>query len=327
VNGLPHFTAELAITRGDLVLVVASERPAQAWQLQRWYEESLCIPGSPLYACTGGTVCTASSSPQYSRDSVCCFPGRINCHGRCRDACAPGFQLNPATCVCEVVCPPCPAVGMIQDPQTCACRCPNPGEIPCHGVCIDPLTDETFCGGCPGIPCSPVDELCCNGVPTKIGTKQNCSDCGDQVPAGWDCCDFVPTRLGTNQHCRSCTEQCTGGRVCTPMGCQCPQGFQPCGGICWPATRLCCQDVRCPPNSTDCCPDCKDYWTLQRQTPAWIAWRNANPDQKWAYCLGGNFTCNPTLLTARDPQGQPIGCCPPGCTGFSNVTGMCTGCP
>lgn len=263
----------------------------QPWLLQRLYEGNLCVPGSAVYSCPGGTVCAASSSPQYSSESVCCFPGRINCHGSCRDACAPGYQINPVTCVCEAVCPPCPAVGMIQDPQTCACRCPHPGEIPCNGVCIDPLTDETFCGGCPGTPCSPVDELCCNGVCTRIGTKQDCTDCNDPVPAGWDCCDYVPTQLGTNQHCRSCTEHCTGGRTCISptQGCQCPSGSRLCGGICWPNNLTCCNDVRCSATQQGCCNNtCTDLNTNRNNCGA--CGRRCDV---FEICSGGQCICPP----------------------------------
>jgi hypothetical protein len=110
------------------------------------------------------------------------------------------------------------------------------------------------------------------------------------------------------------------------MGCQCPQGYRLCGGICWPVNRLCCQDVRCPPNSTDCCLGCVDFWTLPGAETAWVRWRQQNPNQKLADCPGGTFSCNPTLVTMRDPQGQIIGCCPPGCTGLS-ANGRCAGCP
>jgi hypothetical protein len=301
VNGLPAFTAYLAVSRGDAVLV-AIERPVQAWQLRRWYEETLCVPGSPVLTCSGGTVCTASSSPQYSRDSVCCYPGRINCQGRCRDACAPGTQLNPLTCGCEVPCPPCPAVGMIQDPSTCLCRCPNPGEIPCRGVCIDPLTDETFCGGCPGTVCSPVDELCCNGVCTKIGTKQNCRDCGDQVPSDWDCCNFVPTQLGTRTNCLRCGDSCAGERECTPQGCRCDPSRIECpsgpSGICCPTTHKGCCNNQCTNLTTNAlhCGACG-----HRCPPG-------------ASCVAGQCVCQPPTQACGNPNMFPFGgtCCAPG---------------
>jgi len=233
VSRLPAFTATLALSRLGVVL------QADQWKPKRpWGEGNFCHIGSFIDYCSFGTVCTPQTAG-YST-GVCCFPGRINCRGTCRDPCPGSSVLNTETCLCERGCQPCPAYGQIQDPDTCQCTCAVAGQIPCQGICIDPLTDQTFCGGCPGDTCNPFDQKCCNGVCTTLGRKQNCRDCGDQVPAGWDCCEYVPTPLGTKQHCRSCGEECLGGRECTALGCKCPPGRTECGVCCPPTHKGCC---------------------------------------------------------------------------------------
>jgi hypothetical protein len=263
VNGLPIFTAVLAVPRTDVVLVAIGGSRASAWS---WGREGVyCHLGSQIDFCRGDTVCMPET-PGYST-GVCCRPPHVNWAGMCCDPCPPGSQrLDRFRCACSTVCPPCPAVGMTQDPKTCICQCPQ-GQIPCNGVCCDPTNDRTStcCGGCPGAVCDPFDEFCCSGVCTKIGTDQNCRDCGDQVPgpAGRCCTNsfgaFAPTQLGTSTNCSDCGDRCTGGRVCTNYVCQCPSGTRQClpGGTakpCCPNARDCCGNGDCCPiGSPRCC--------------------------------------------------------------------------
>jgi hypothetical protein len=221
-------------------VLVVTNRP------QPGREGLYCGLGSQVNYCWGGTICTPSS-PGFS-EGICCFPGRVNCGGRCCDPCPAGQQQDCATCNCGPVCSPCPAYGQVQDPQTCQCSCSDRKEIPCNGVCIDPLTDPTFCGGCPGRVCNPYNQSCCNGACTDIGSDLNCTGACDQVPAGWKCCeqgggDFQPAQLGTKQNCRWCGEECVGGRDCTAMGCQCPPGRIECGVCCPPTHQGCCNST------------------------------------------------------------------------------------
>ena len=204
-------------------------------------EGGICwLGGSFFDTCGGGLVCTPNvlRPPESTEsDGICCRPGQVNCRGRCRERCPPGITRNPRTCDCD--CPACPAYGQVQD-EFCFCRCARLGEIPCNGICIDPMTDQRFCGGCPGATCNAYDEMCCRGVCTKLGNKLTCRDCDDKVPDGWDCCDYKPTPLGTPQNCRTCGEKCDGGRECTPLGCKCPPDRTECGVCCLPTHKACC---------------------------------------------------------------------------------------
>jgi hypothetical protein len=416
VRVLPSFLAARAVPYADTVTILV---PGRGPLLVGPDLTSLGLPcRTDQPACFLSTCTDDRWIGARWNEGVCCLPGQVACRGSCRWPCpnprhvyegvnctcecpntypdpcggAP-WVLSQSTCQCECdLTAPCPVVGQTRDPVSCTCQCP-PGQIPCQGVCIDPRTDIGFCGSCPGATCNPATQLCCNGVCTDIGTDANCSNCGDQVPAGWACCNFTPTQLGTTQNCAGCGDVCTGGKQCVggrcqcPPGriecagvccptthqgccnntctnlntstahcggcnrpcpggascvsgqCQCPAGSQPCGGQCWPNAQLCCENKGCPPNSTDCCAGCaitpnspnccQDFMTLsaRQQHPAWAAWRQAHPGQKWASCADGtvsSFKCGPDLTTFTIAQG--VYCCPPGCTGVSPQGTACT-CP
>lgn len=308
---LPGFTASFAVSNFDVVLSWPDPpRPGG--------EGKFCLVGSGLDACGLGTFCTPLVGST-SAVGNCCFRGRINCRGTCRNPCLPGTTLDPQTCLCVTVCQPCPAYGMVQDPDTCVCQCAESGQIPCNGICIDPKTDQTFCGGCPGDTCNPYDEACCKGVCTELNSKQHCRGCDDQVPVGWDCCDWTPTELGTKNNCRSCDEHCLGGRECTATGCRCPAGRTACGVCCPPTHKGCCNltctnldtntshcgycDHKCPAGAS--CQNGQCVCPPTTRDCGGVCWPNTQLCCQNSRCPANATDCCPDCRDYRSSQGQP----------------------
>jgi hypothetical protein len=343
---LPSFTADRALPRADIVPVVAGGRYDPL--LGRVIVEPKLRPGgagSPCLTdqeCWWGTICVNDLwAGAYPGDGVCCYPDFVACRRVCRGPCpnpkhvyekvnctcqcpntypdpcsGPQWVLSQTTCLCECdLTRPCPVVGQTRDPVTCACQCPS-GQISCRGVCIDPLTDIGFCGGCPGDTCNPATQLCCNGVCTDLGTATNCSDCGDQVPAGWACCNFTPTQLGTPQNCARCGDVCTGGKQCINGRCQCPSGRIECAGVCCPTTHQgCCNNACTNLNaSTAHCGGCNRF------CPTGAACVNGV-----CQCPAGTRPCGGQCWPNAQLCCQNAGCppastdCCPGCADFMTV--------
>jgi hypothetical protein len=267
--------------------------------------------------CPSGSRCMndVSTPPP---DGVCCEPGQTACGGRCipecrfpkrldtancdrcecppDPGCLPGTRYNYETCVCD--CDPTTCVGGIMDPRTCFCTCP-PGQILCKGLCTDPLTNQTFCGGCPGATCNPFNQECCNGVCTTRCTDNDCQHCGDKMPPDFRCCpgppsapmDCKPTRLGTSANCSNCGDQCTGGKQCISGTCKCPPNRAPCG----PGGNICCSQ-----GQTCCNGSC------------------VNTSTNKSHCGGCNRPCNTDEIcvngSCQCPAGKPVvsngHCCP-----------------
>ena len=171
-------------------------------------------------------------------------------------------------------------------------ECPV-GQIPCHNVCVDPLTDLAHCGGCDhacgrchscenGV-CRPCDDHCetCDHNGRCVSTCEGpclgcrngkCVDNGQCVcrrsrrpgswPIGW-LMALAPTRLlphDTLSHCGPC-EQCELDG-CAPVKCGSPCFVcDPANGACASSCvsgQHCCDDTCCdgPCNETgdSCCP-------------------------------------------------------------------------
>jgi hypothetical protein len=297
-------------------------------------------------------------------DGVCCEPGKIACGGRCVEqcilpmvpdrvncsgchcgpnpGCPAGMKWNSETCKCE--CLPIPCVGGVITPPSCQCKCPA-GQIYCNGLCIDPLTDPTFCGGCPGDTCNPFNQKCCKGTCTTLCTDANCRDFGDQMPVGFKCCpgqppavmNCTPTRLGTSANCKGCGDSCIGGEQCINGACACPPGRDPCPSVfvrccslgqtccdgscvntntnkkhCGGCNKPCdrnelCQNGKCicPPGSIVCHGRCC--------APPFLACplQVTNPTAEWHCCRGTEpvIECPPLQGTSFWPNGY---CCPIG---------------
>jgi hypothetical protein len=341
----------------DLCIEQAHRRPGLS-PAQLQYELNKC---GNTYGCPRRFDCVSDLSSMIVDRTACCLsprpgqPAQVRCGGVCRDQCSgprymdrrtcdcvcavscqPPLRPNPSTCICE--CPnPCPA-GKVHD-ANCQCVCPPPLSD-CAGICIDPLTDETFCGGCPGVTCNPATQMCCNGVCTDIGTNADCRACGDRVPAGLGCCNFQPTRLDTTANCGACgracdpREACCNG-TCTPLGTT--ANCSKCGDVCAAGQGCCnrqCAPLRlsatpvspnpCPAGQVCCAGGCRKIGT---QTDCSFCGNACSTNE--GCCLG---QCAPFRLgvTPVSPNpclqvGPNMACCPGGCTQLGTRTncGFC----
>ncbi|MBN9160686.1 MAG: hypothetical protein BGO98_13885 [Myxococcales bacterium 68-20] len=126
--------------------------------------------------------------------------------GACGNACAPGEPCIDGVCGCE------------------------PGEIVCHGQCVDPKTDDNHCNGCDQ-PCDPeggtCGELpngayygCYGGVCGTPKCKMPTADCnGDlgQPGCNSDGCEVPDVRTDPN-NCGGCGIKCKAGEECVNEG-------------------------------------------------------------------------------------------------------------
>jgi hypothetical protein len=219
----------------------------------RPYSYRCCPTGQQ--ACNGGCVpdCPTPRHRILIDDSTCtcrCDPLLYDC------SLLGGDQVRDATsCLCRCATRaevPCPATGQVRDPYTCVCICPSPTVLH-NGACIDLTSDENNCGdfgvvcgqgeGCCHSQCVPLNtdkncsrcdtdldptsplypRKCCAGVPTRLGTYVDCSNCGDACPALGGCCPHDSSHTGpwcdpgpSNQHCGRCANvtTCQTGETC-----------------------------------------------------------------------------------------------------------------
>jgi hypothetical protein len=319
----------------------------------------MCCPIGTI-AC-GGICRQRCPAPKYM--------DRVNCACLCPDTipptCFPPFAQNAQTCVCEcdpsTPCPDpnqtrdpatcvcrcdptltCPILGQTRDPITCVCSCP-PGKIPCQGLCIDPLTDQTFCGGCPGDTCNPYNQKCCGGVCTTLCTDANCRDCGEKMPAGFGCClvgpgamNCGPVKLGNKAHCASCTDVCSGGMDCISGKCDCPAGRARCGPVgnefCCSPNRSCCDnqcvDLQTNPDHCGSCPNkCATGETCCSGTCANLQTSTDHCGSCPNKCSPGRVCSNGTCVCAPPTTPCGPGCCPAGWGCSADTTLCCLGAP
>ena len=280
-----------------------------------------CLPdrarplGHPIGTCcrTGRIACAANCLKCDPPHVV--YPTTCTCECPSLTLCPPHKPLNPATCQCE--CPPCPDYRMTRDPETCHCQCPEPMQD-CDGYCADLRTDELFCGSCDATPCDAFNELCCDGTCTNICTDTHCGACDRPLQPGEKCCrpQCTPTKLGTPDNCADCGHQCKNGRSCVNGDCRCPTGSRnccatpPCTNPCCPDGRDCCNGQCCPEGyrccGGHCCPavaDCCNGQCCPAGAPA---------------CCGG--TCVDTGSNV-----QHCGACNNPCRGGTSCVGnVCT---
>jgi len=243
------------------------------------------------------------------------------------------------------------------------------------------MNEPLCCGSCDATPCDPFSEKCCNGTCTNVCTGSPCGDCNRPLQADEDCCNCIPRKRGSPQNCAGDCRPCPSGRTCVNGSCQCPAGTRDCGdGYCCPNARECCNGTCCPsgmgmkccnnkcvntyndvnncggcgqkcPQGGYCafvspidkgqcfCPSnrivcgttppgyCTDNMTLPSgpgSTQGWITWRNAHSTAPIFTCPNGVFTCNTQtgIVQLTDPADGLSVCCPPGSTKI--VNGLCS---
>ena len=168
--------------------------------------------------CPSGEVCFNG------RCEANCGPGLLVCDGRCVDPLTDNiFCGAEGTCLGEEAGSRCGA-GRVCTGGSCERSC-LPGSIACNNRCIDPLSDNVFCGasgdcldGNAGVACDN-GTLCSGGV------------CELSCQAGFIVCDGVCTDpLISRRYCGA-TGDCTGDNagVACDAGVACGNGE--CGGI------------------------------------------------------------------------------------------------
>jgi hypothetical protein len=192
--------------------------------------------------CPSGEVCASGKC------SVSCPGNEINCNGTCIDP-ASSNQYCGATVGCGTggmgnAGQNCTTRGEVCTPGGCSVTCPG-NEINCNGTCVDPTTNDDYCGatagcgtgdaGSAGVNCNIMGEVC-----TPSGCQVNCPI--GEVNCGGICIDPATSALHcgatdgcggtfgtTGVNCQAMGEVCDGNGGCTPT---CPGMEVNCGGKC-----------------------------------------------------------------------------------------------
>ncbi|MEM9696288.1 MAG: hypothetical protein AAGA56_27330 [Myxococcota bacterium] len=165
-------------------------------------------------ACEDGQICNGEGQCQLS-----CQQRLLNCEDTCIDPFSDERYCGATDdCAGENAGEAC-AAGFACQGGTCAPSCPV-GQIACNGQCIDPATDETYCGatfGCTGSSA---------GVTCAPGQICSGSTCITSCPAGLVECnstcidpDNDPNFCGANSLCGS-FDVCGGGEYCNQGNCE-----------------------------------------------------------------------------------------------------------
>ena len=231
-------------------------------------QPDICLNGSCCaYLRTCGNACCPTGTACCNRGTSAAFCTDIftdakNC-GDCGHACPANALCDNAKCVCLSDTVPCG--DQCIDPQTDDTHCGGcpgvacgPGWECCGGQCIDPQTSNIHCGGCPGVNCAFTKQVCCNGT------------CVDDCPTGWtrdaNCVCICPTGQVCGDMCCAAGEKCkpnaqTGVPECCPadrtndnLAFCCPPNRIACGAVCCgDAGWTCCSPVPlCAPSPSDC---------------------------------------------------------------------------
>jgi hypothetical protein len=189
-------------------------------------QEPRCCPGQQ--ACAGHCVpwCPPRKTIVVN-DASCscvCDPFLTACEVYFGVGLADQWIRDPDTCLCRCLTDaerPCAVTGAVRDQATCVCACP-PGWLDCNGTCKDVRSDPMNCGIC-GNACQ-AGEGCCDGACVPLNTDANCGSCHTNLtPVGLKKCCMppgslvgVPTQLGTNNDCGDCGDACHKPDMCCP---------------------------------------------------------------------------------------------------------------
>jgi hypothetical protein len=304
-----------------------------------------CPPSKVPNPVTCACECAPTLSkcfPPSRRDPTDC---ECKCPRACAVA---GMEQNPVSCQCSCPMGTIQCGNRCVDLQTdrdscgaCGAKC-GASEQCCDGKCI-PLASDEHCGSC-NVSCTASKSACCfaGGIHACFDTNNNPHYCG---PSCQDCQFATTNRLCYSGQCkcRAGFEDCDGsgcfcetakGRACCPG----PDGAKQCVdlknsrrdcGTCGnavPEGSLCCEGMilsglskaNCGACGRQCAgvetceacggaSKCMDLISLP-SAPAWVQWRNANPNAPKVVCVDGVMKCHPTLSTVGDY------CCPPGYT-------------
>jgi hypothetical protein len=307
--------------------------------------------GSCGKVCPAGQVCTSGNCV------VTCQPTQVNCGGNCIDP-----TTNNQYCGATLECGQdggsgTPGQQCAQGQQcvngVCTINCP-PGQVACGSACIDPTTNNQYCGATPG--CG-VGDAGTAGLTCPLGTVCSSSSCASKCAQGYVLCNVlgVPTCINPLTDPTFCGAQldCTGpnaGQICnagdsgTNLVCaagkcssNCPTGQIICGtpGVCVdPQTNpsycgasgncsgvnkglVCSGGTLC--QGGNCSVTCAANEAVCGTPPSCV-----NPATNAQYCGAVIPTCNPPGKACSPGQICDAGACWLSCqTGLTNCNNVC----
>jgi Stigma-specific protein, Stig1 len=154
-----------------------------------------------------------------------CPAGQICCGDVCIAECGRCKECNRNTGQCESYCHAnrCEKCGA--DGKTCQSTC-KAAEMCCGGKCME---CDSACYRCDHetATCSThcrFGEVCCletdQGCRNLSNATDACGSCGHRCELEERCCDGKCTRLGTNEHCSKCEDRCSEGQECCEGRCK-----------------------------------------------------------------------------------------------------------
>ena len=200
-------------------------------------------------ACPSGEVCSEGTC------DITCVAGQILCDGKCIDP-----NVNNAYCGAKGLCNSeskddedykgmaCPS-GNVCSEGKCGITCVA-GQIKCGNKCIDPLTNNTYCGAKGLCNSESKDDEDYKGMACPSGNVCSEGKCGitcvaGQIKCGNKCID----PLTNNTYCGA-TGDCTGYN----SGVSCPSGNVCSGGSCHiacPGMQVLCNNICVNPSTDD----------------------------------------------------------------------------
>jgi hypothetical protein len=196
--------------------------------------------------CPTGEVCSAGAC------AISCQPSQVKCGDTCIDPttslahCGATADCAAANAGLDCTKTPGTVCTVTNGTASCAVSCPT-GEVACNGICIDPLTNDAFCGAkgtcattqgdandSAGTNCTAHPGTVCDG---KGSCSVTCA--AGEVVCNGTCVDPTtnPKYCGVDATCApktGTTGICTGNQVCNAGTCAttCAAGFVNCNGVC-----------------------------------------------------------------------------------------------
>ncbi|MBQ9817076.1 MAG: hypothetical protein IJM59_06415 [Proteobacteria bacterium] len=280
-------------------------------------------------ACVDGQACAGGECSAKPVDGKC-PEGQVKCGEACIDP-----QTNKSYCGADAACAhysDCAADGKTCENGTCVGGAPandcGPGKVKCGADCIDPLTDDKYCGADAACThysnCAKQGNACENGVCVG-GTVNDCAP--GKVKCGDNCVDPMTDNqyCGADSSCQKFTacvddKTCAGG-VCSakPEDGKCPEGQVKCGESCIdPQTNdgYCGADAKCE-NYRSCEPDwsCKGgecQAPIDCGSQVFCQGSCYFPLESWKFCGADEFCSNYTSCKkgeiCEDGKCKPTNC-------------------
>ncbi|MEW5849732.1 MAG: hypothetical protein AB2A00_13020 [Myxococcota bacterium] len=185
--------------------------------------------------CTGGNAGDLCADTQFCYNGYCrlvCPDGQIDCNGTCID---PNSNNTYCGASGECVADPgvtCPNGYVCDGTGQCSLNCLG-GTVNCGGTCVDPQTDENYCGAQTDCTGANAGEICDATYECRTGA---CQCPVNQVACNGRCIDPLndETYCGAQTDCAggNAGEVCVSTQQCVTGDCQCPNNQVLCGGNC-----------------------------------------------------------------------------------------------